>query len=260
MTDSVHRGKGILPGDFIKPDPGSTQKEARDWILAELERWFTKTDLAAHALEISVIGLDVSRSEVDAGTWPAGRLNMIVGLVNENIKTYDPLDATFRFRRESYHGATTICLKLCVEALTMGVRGSDPISQLALGFIDTDLLPCGSTIGSFWDHTPTDPLRFAAPLSTGQESEVVVDEVVVDEVVESEVVVEDEVVSGSEADDESEDESGPVGIDERVDATLNDLLMREVVIKGPAWVYISVLLACVSYMWIVVFALSVARL
>jgi hypothetical protein len=269
MTDSVHRGKGILPGDFIKPDPGLTRKEAREFILAELDRWFNNTPLTEHALEISVAGLEVSREEVNGGKWPAGRLNMIVGVVYENLKNHELFGESFRYQLDSYKNAADVCLQLCVENLTMGIRGSDPISQLTFGFIETDLLPCGSTIRSFWDHTPFVPLRCAASLPTEESSEVEVSDVEVSDVEVSEVEVSEvevsevEEVLGSDADDEGVvpvvPVGGPIGLDERLDASLNAILMSEVVMKGPAWIFLSVLLAFVSYMWVVVYTLSAVR-
>lgn len=162
---SDHKGAGILPGDFIKPDPLMTQQETRRYILAELERFLTGR-VQRHALQIDAVtpaGLLTEEMEtlVSAGRWPAGRLYTLYAATAEaagdmNRKRVDPeiqMDYVAR-----------VALESCVKYL----HGARDGSARATGFVTTDLLPNGRTIASYWNHSPFEGLRKAAPLPAGE--------------------------------------------------------------------------------------------
>ena len=154
---SDHKGKGILSGDFIKPDPLMTQQETRRYILTELER-FLMGRVQRHALQIDAItpaGLltDEMESLVSAGRWPAGRMYTLFAASPSTKRRQDPeihMDYVAR-----------VALESCVKYL----QGARDGSVRATGFVATDKLPNGHTIASYWDHSPFNGLRSAAPLA-----------------------------------------------------------------------------------------------
>lgn len=154
---SDHKGAGILPGDFIKPDPLMTQQETRRYILAELERFLTGR-IQRHALQLDAItpaGLLTEEMEslVSAGRWPAARLFTLFAATPSTKHRQDPeIHMDFVAR---------VALETCVKYL----NGARDGSARATGFVTTDLLPNGRTIASYWDHSPFDGLRKAAPLA-----------------------------------------------------------------------------------------------
>ena len=154
---SDHKGAGILPGDFIKPDPLLTQQETRRYILAELERFLTGR-IQRHALQLDAItpaGLLTEEMEslVSAGRWPAARLFTLFAATPSTKHRQDPeIHMDFMAR---------VALETCVKYL----QGARDGSALATGFVTTDLLPNGRTIASYWDHSPFEGLRKAAPLA-----------------------------------------------------------------------------------------------
>ncbi len=156
-----HKGAGILPGDFIKPDPLMTQQETRRYILAELER-FLMGRVQRHALQIDAVtpsGLLPEEMEtlVAAGRWPAGRLYTLYAATPTGFgPRVDPeihMDYVAR-----------VALESCVKYLQGARDGNDR----ATGFVTTDLLPNGRTIASYWNHSPFEALRQAAPLPSGE--------------------------------------------------------------------------------------------
>ena len=154
---SDHKGAGILPGDFIKPDPLMTQQETRRYIMAELALFFTGR-IQRHALQLDAITPEGLLTEematlVSAGRWPAARLFMLFAASPSTKHRQDPeihMDFVARVAMES-----------CAKYL----NGARDGSSLATGFVTTDLLPNGRTIASYWDHSPFEGLRKAAPLS-----------------------------------------------------------------------------------------------
>jgi hypothetical protein len=157
---SDHKGAGILPGDFIKPDPLMTQQETRRYILAELERFLTGR-VQRHALQLDAItpaGLLTEEMEtlVSAGRWPAARLFTLFAASPSKKHRQDPeIHMDFVAR---------VALESCVKYLNGALDGS----ARATGFVTTDLLPNGRTIASYWDHSPFEGLRKAAPLPAGE--------------------------------------------------------------------------------------------
>ncbi len=154
---SDHKGAGILPGDFIKPDPLMTQQETRRYILAELERFLTGR-VQRHALQLDAItpaGLLTEEMEtlVSAGRWPAARLFTLFAASPSKKHRQDPeIHMDFVAR---------VALESCVKYL----HGARDGSARATGFVSTDKLPNGRTIASYWNHSPFEALRGAAPLS-----------------------------------------------------------------------------------------------
>jgi hypothetical protein len=57
-----------------------------------------------------------------------------------------------------------VALESCVKYLNGALDGS----ARATGFVTTDLLPNGRTIASYWNHSPFEGLRKAAPLPAGE--------------------------------------------------------------------------------------------
>ena len=151
---SVHRGHGILVGDFIKPDPALTRRETRAYLLGEMERWLGGR-IRDHALEIADAGLTVAdvEDEVQSGLWPAGRLFMLTSLLKSAGKIPSegrPVDHVARWV------ANTI--RRCVEGEDEGM-----FESAAMEFWRTDLLG-DRTIDSLWDSSPFDALREADEL------------------------------------------------------------------------------------------------
>lgn len=235
-----HRGKGILAGDFIKPDPALTQQETRTYLLAELKRWLTGR-ICLHAKEVAAAFPDPMDliQDLAEGTWPAARLYMVVHMLRiEQGET-------------NYEDAAVWALRACTEYLE-GRLPIDPTAIMAAEFVRNDKLPCGRSIQSFWDHTPFDALRSAAPLSEGEEEV---------EIVESEGEVEEGEVEVSESDSEDEGE-GPCGIDESLDImtiSVSKLLTSDLTFTVPGWALAAGVGVVVFYVWTVALALSIAK-
>jgi len=162
-TLELHRGAGILPGDFIKPDPAMTQRETRQYVLAELQRWLTAERICTHAKEIAVadiLGMDLV-AHLAEGTWPAARLYMVLKTLERENNVVLPGDYEERFR---FVG--TWAAGICSDYLE-GRPLETPCSaaSMALGFVQTDKLPSGVVIESFWNYSPFGALRSAPPLS-----------------------------------------------------------------------------------------------
>ena len=156
-TCADHRGRGILAGDFIKPDPALTQRETRIYILKELRRWLT----GRICEDAKDIGDEEFGSHMEDGTWPAARLFMVLQLLEaDNSYILPPMSQMDKFL---FVGQWAVAV--CTDYLA-GYEPGIPAAILATGFVTHDKLPCGSTIESFWDHTPFEPLREAPPLST----------------------------------------------------------------------------------------------
>jgi len=153
-----HRDRGILAGDFIKPDPGLTMRERQTHILRELREWLSGR-IQVHARDVELCDYDqlTLTESIDAGRWPAARLAALVkGSVCSFIR--DPA--------EGYHKAAMWAVEACTKYLMEGVEDADHMEQLALGFVTTDELPDGRTIQDLWDAPSVfEPLRSAEPLS-----------------------------------------------------------------------------------------------
>jgi hypothetical protein len=157
----THRGVGILEGDFIKPDPVLTRSETRQYLLEETQRWMNGR-IQLHALSIYAAQLTPADVEKDVGfgLWPAGRLFTLLMRLREMEAVPDTdidqqIDHVARWVMHTIQG--------CLER-----SESDPLTDLeeyVMEFWRKDLLPNGSTIASYWDHSPFDGLRHAGPIS-----------------------------------------------------------------------------------------------
>ncbi len=251
-----HRGKGILAGDFIKPDPALTQKETRAYLLAELKRWLTGR-MCLHAKEVASAfpdPMDLIQDLAD-GTWPAARLYMVVHMLRlEQGPT-------------TYEDAAEWAVRVCTEYLEGGTPTS-PTAIMAAEFVRNDMLPCGRSIQSFWDHTPFDPLRSAPPLSEEADVEIMEDSEAVEDSegeAEAEAEAEVEIMEDSEAveDSEGEVEEGEVcSMDETLDTmtlSVSKLLTSDLTFTVPGWVLATSVGVVVFYVWTVAMALSIAN-
>jgi hypothetical protein len=155
-----HKGKGILAGDFIKPDPTATMTERQTHILTELHRWLSGR-IQVHARDVwsDSMGQDEIMEMIDAGMWPAARLHMIV-----RARTTATDDRTAP--ELVYHETATWAASICMQYLIDGVEADNSVVDMAIGFVTTDKLPDGSTILEHWDAPSVfEPLREAGPLS-----------------------------------------------------------------------------------------------
>lgn len=229
-TLDSHRGRGILAGDFIKPDPTAPQQERRAHILRELEHWLvTSMRLQTHAREVEYNCLPNLEDEVATGTWPAARLCLVADRGNFG-RIADPT--------ERYHTAATWAYWVCYNYLTDGTPSASANEELALGFITTDRLADGATIEDLWNWSPThrlrcdtqsvgyhtDNLRYAPPLP----------------------------------DSDSEDEH-PTADEEEEDEIETDVCLQRVRIEGPIWAFAAIALAITFYLWLVAFLIDGLR-
>jgi hypothetical protein len=158
-----HRGRGILAGDFVKPDPVMTRQETRRYVVAELRRWLTESAIASHAREIA--GTVVEPADVAplvaAGRWPAARLYLVLAGLEALPRGVVELPRDYE---ERFHAAARWAADVCEDYLH-GYEAVIPAARMAVGFVTDDLLPDGSTtIASFWNHSPFEALRNAPPL------------------------------------------------------------------------------------------------
>jgi len=189
-----HYGKGILPGVFVKPEPGLTRAETRSHVTHELNEWL-KGDICADATEIAYREPPGS-TLVKEGKWPAGRLYMLHCLLTEKWD-YIPGKTILDEMRVVANWAKEVCLKHLAKPFETRSRAID----LALGFITEDLLPGGDTIITLWNRSPFGILREAPPLpESDDEAEADEDED------EDEAEAEDEDEDEDDDDDEEEDE------------------------------------------------------
>ena len=154
---------GILPGDFIKPDPALTQRETRVYILEELQRWLTGS-ICQDAKDVGAVDLE---PYLEAGTWPAARLYAVLQLLEKDHSYILP--PTSEMDRFQFVGQWAV--SVCSDYLS-GYEAGIPAAVLATGFVTTDKLPSGRTIESFWDHSPFERLREAPPLTEESETDI----------------------------------------------------------------------------------------
>jgi hypothetical protein len=228
--EPAHCGKGILAGDFIKPDPVLTAAERRVYLLEELEQWLTGR-ICEHALGITLTDEELAPYLAD-GTWPAARFRVI-------MRSLD---------RDGCSVGKWV-LGLCSDYL-QGTESDSSVSETlreqVLGFVTTDKLPSGVTIESLWDKSSFDPLRDAPPLSD-EESEV---EVVEDEDEDEEDEDEDE----EDEDEDEEEEEVEVDIIHRAGPSLDDKINAFLTTEYPVpgWMLVMIGSILTTYMWIAV--------
>lgn len=157
-----HRGRGILPGDFIKPDPAMTRLETRRYLVAEMRRWLTESPIVYHAREIA--GTVVEPAEVAplvaAGRWPAARLYLVLASLEALPRGIVELPKDYE---ERFHAAARWAADVCEDYLH-GYEAVIPAARMAVGFVTDDRLPGDQTIASYWNYSPFERLRNAPPL------------------------------------------------------------------------------------------------
>jgi len=225
-----HRGRGILPGDFIKPDPAMTRQETRRYVIAELHRWLEESSIASHARAIAAVTTEPAALAplVAAGRWPAARLYLVLagleampllpqGRDGRPLRLVDlPLDYEERFQWVARWAAS-----VCEDHL----RGYEPVipaARMAVGFVTEDLLPDGfTTIASFWNYSPFERLRNAPPLPDPP------------------------------AEAEAEAEAEPWAV--------TDLLNAKITLRFTGAQGLTGLVAVVAYLWLVAFVINACR-
>ena len=132
-------------GDFIKPDPAFTRLETRKYILKELRQCLTERILLPTESECS------NAQELESVSNPRERLYQVKKLLEEKEMDKNPGEVSYEV----------------IEAYLMEKEDTfpDDIKVMALGFIQTDCLPNGNTIESYWNYSPFDNLRNAPMLS-----------------------------------------------------------------------------------------------
>jgi hypothetical protein len=157
-----HRGRGILPGDFIKPDPAMTRQETRRYVVAETRRWLTESAIASHAR--AICGVVAEPAEVAplvaAGRWPAARLYLVLAGLEAMPHKLVELPRDYE---ERFHWVARWAADVCEDYLH-GYEAVIPAARMAVGFVTDDLLPGGQTIASYWNYSPFEALRSAPPL------------------------------------------------------------------------------------------------
>ena len=143
------------PGDFIKPDPAMTRSETRTYILKELKSCLTER------LTIDDDEYSIGDGHLQYRSNPKERLFHVGQFLEELNSKEKPGEKAFTILENYLNRAT-------IDYDTNPVK----LVQLALGFIHTDLLPCGRTIFSFWNHSPFHILRNAPPLTDEDHDEI----------------------------------------------------------------------------------------
>jgi len=236
VTDEAvdHCGRGILSGDFIKPDPTFTRSETRAFLLDELRDWLTGR-ICDHAKEVNMIlpDAEVLERHLADGTWPAARLFAVLRAIENSdtgFRLMLPDDYDERFRTAGAWAAA-----VCAEYLE-GRAPETAAAELATGFVRTDRLPAGRTIESFWNYSPFEPLRSAPPLTDDPEPE--------------------EETETEEAEEEAEEAEEAAVTDNKPSSDYPlDVLTGRVGaflvsnISLPAWTFVAVAAALVTYVY-----------
>lgn len=161
---SDHIDLGILPGDFVKPNPALTQRETRAYLLEELHRWLTGR-ICEHAGDIREVydnGQRVDLVSYLSGSWPAARMYVLFRLLESRPTSYPWIK-----EEDPFLAVGEWATKVCTNYLHGDVDTTDSTAMLVVGFVAADKLPCGRTIESFWNHSPFEALRNAPPLTDG---------------------------------------------------------------------------------------------
>lgn len=159
-TIDDHRGRGILAGDWIKPDPVMTRQETRRYVISEIENWLTGR-ICSHAKEVAIAFPDPTElaAEIASGSWPAARLYMILWALERSPGgLLLPKDLERRF-----HFVGQWAADVCIDHLR-GYEATESHAKMAVEFILTDRLPSGGVIADYWNYSPFEVLRSAPPL------------------------------------------------------------------------------------------------
>lgn len=143
-----HRGKGILPEYFIKPEPGMPLWEKRKYVESELERWLTSPLFHQHVKDVAI--LDEAGQLVCETNWPAAD----VFLFHKSL-AWD----------NDYAETCAEILERCLSYLRHGGFGQYTVN----GLLETCTLSNGKTIRDYWDTSDLDELRDAPPLPDDEE-------------------------------------------------------------------------------------------
>lgn len=127
-------GNTYQVGDFIKPDPYET--DSRQTILNELEHCLA--NVLSEPEDIPSFNKHLLHSFLLKQSWPQGRLYHIRQLLEEGNMFDHPGEVAFKIIQHV----------LCEYDDELPY--SKDIVQLALGFIQVDILPNGRTIESYW--------------------------------------------------------------------------------------------------------------
>ena len=243
-----HRGSGILPGDFIKPDPALTQRETRVYILEELQRWLTgRICQDAKDICIEFPATDDLVPYLEAGSWPAARLYAVLQLLEkDNNYILPPIDKMDRFQFVG-QWAVSVCSDYLTGCFRASAEPEIPAAVLAMGFVIYDKLPCGRTIESFWDHSPFAPLREAPPLTEEADAESLEEEADAESLEEESEPL------------DSESEKPAVSIDDHLDIVMGlsyKVLTSELMIPVPVWTLVAGMGCVTAYMAILVAAIG----
>lgn len=155
-----HRGKGILPMDFIKPDPALFLKEKRRYIVKELDQWLNGGRIISQVRQIAGAGIsdtDIA-IHIATGDWPAARIYYIT----KQLYGEDALGDEISIAK-----AALYTYKACLELLQDGTLIDDghlDAKVIAVGLVESDMLSDGNTIKYHWDTSPFEALRNASPL------------------------------------------------------------------------------------------------
>ena len=142
-------------GEFIKPDPLMTRQETRTFLLKELEGLLTER--LAYPEEKPPFTNEQFARFLQSHSWPKGRLYYLRDRLVEEKGT----DTSAR-------SVGKIAFEIIRSTLLSEKKEfdySDVICRTAMGFVETDTLPWGKTIMSYWNHSPFEALRQAPPLN-----------------------------------------------------------------------------------------------
>jgi hypothetical protein len=146
-----HRGKGILPDYFIKPEPAMPLWEKRKYILSELERWFTSPLFHQHVTDAAI--LDEAGQLGDVTNWPAG-----IVYAHHKKLAWD----------NNYADTCVEVYERCAAYLSKGGYLTSPLTRI----LDLCTLSDGKMILDYWETSDLDGLRNAPPLPENDSSDV----------------------------------------------------------------------------------------
>ena len=242
-----------MTDEFITPDPvmARTQRETRLYLLTELERW-----LLGPVIEgAKAVALTFPDPATACPSSAAERVYFILWSFEhqDDVLAMLPTDYDMRFRVAAKWAFTACELYLTGAKLTERSK----VEDLAIGIVATDLLACGKTIESLWNHSPFEVLRSAPPLSDREEEEEEADglrellEPADDDIRSSSPLSSSSSLSASD----NEDYQGRKGIDAGIDDFLTNVQVRSIAfltsdhtILVPGWVVVGLTAWITVYM------------
>jgi hypothetical protein len=165
--------------DMITFDPSWTRRETRQFLLVELDTWFTG-DLVEQAVALDKMDMttEYMEGEVAKGIWPVGRLVLIKRDMEREHLLY-----TSENTNEVYSCVAWFCLeyvwsllgqtcsrlewtKGCSQEIFKTMIQKEEMRKRIQGFLTVDTMEDGRTLYEVWNGTPFQSLRSALPLST----------------------------------------------------------------------------------------------